>query len=304
MPSPAGQIARVPASELTQVLGPPQSWEPAQGSESESEQELEPAQEPEPEQFAESAPEPPLALLPEPEPPESRELTHTPEQLEPLPASVPASEGQRWTVLYANGMSVTTASEQIADSLAEAERQHGRRVTVRRLDDVKTRPRVVENPSVPGSRRAVGGADSEPEPAAVRYLNEIRTRRHSRLLLYALVAACIVVAAALVDHWGVLPRVGANTSPRSSLTQVGGPPQRPQLLPPLGQPPVMHFSNVVDATPTTTAPSAQPTSPAAEPSGAQNPAARPTGSPTSAGSPQSAPDESSGGGPSTIARGG
>jgi len=137
----------------------------------------------------------------------------------------------------------------------------------------------------------------EPEPARA----PTPTRRR-RLLLYALAAVSIVVAAALVDHWGVLPRVGANTS--SSPTQVGGPSHRPQLLPPLDQPPVMHFSNAVDATSTPAEPSAQPASPAAEPSGAQNLAARPTGSPTSAESQQPATGDSSGGGPSTIARGG
>jgi hypothetical protein len=143
--------------------------------------------------------------------------------------------------------------------------------------------------------------ESVPEAVAVRRLNANRTRQRRRLLLYALAAASIVVAAALVDHWGVLPRVDANTS--SSPTQVGGPAQRSQLLPPLDQPPVMHFSNAVDVT-STPAESSAPTGPAAEPSGAQNPAARPAGSPTPAESPRSATGESSGGGPSTIARGG
>jgi hypothetical protein len=226
-------------------------------------------------------------------------------------------------VLYDDGMSVTTVSKRVARSLAEAERQRGRRVTVRRMDDVETHPRGVQKParpperargegpvrpsgtdepSAPGPSRAVGGADSAPEPTAVRRLNENRTRPRRRLLLYALAAASIVVAAALVDHWGVLPSLGANTS--SSATQVGGPPHRPQLLPPLDQPPVMHFSNAVNATSTPAEPSAQPTSLAAELSGAQNPAARPDGSPTSAISPQSATGKSSGRGLSTIARGG
>jgi hypothetical protein len=298
-----------------------------------------------------------------------------------------------WAVLYDDGTSLTTASEQIARILAEAERQHGRRVTVRRLDDAETHPRGVEKParppgrtrgeglvrprgtdkpSAPGPSRAAEGADSVPEPEPIRpaerfarpkpisepgpapapeptpapepapapeprqALEPVQTAepmqaaepasasepaseaspparepeparaptptRRRRLLLYALAAAIIVVAAALVSHWGVLPRVGANTS--SSATQVGGPPLRPQLLPPLEQPPVVHFSNAVDATPTPAEPSARPTSPAAEPSGGQNPAARPTGSPTSAESLQTATGESSGGGPSTIARGG
>jgi hypothetical protein len=313
-----------------------------------------------------------------------------------------------WAVLYDDGMSLTTASERIARSLAEAERQRGRRVTVRRLDDVEThpcgaekpvrppgrargdgpvRPGGTDKPSVPGPSRAVGGADGVPEPirSAERFtkpepisepeptpapepepsesLEPIRTpeqpeplptsepvskgrppqpapapepaqvlgptqaaepaqdaepasvpepasqasppeitrepeparaatpARRRRLVLYALAAASIVVAAALADHWGVLPRVGASTS--SSPTQVGGPPHRSQLLPPLDQPPVMHFSNAVNATST----------PAAL-SGVQNPTARPAGSSASAEKPQSATAESASGGPSAIARGG
>ena len=318
-----------------------------------------------------------------------------------------------WVVLYDDGTSLTTARERIACSLAEAERQRGRRVTVRRLDDVETdprgtemparppgrargdgpvRPRCTDKPSVPGPSSAVGVTDSvpepirpaerfagpksisEPEPEPPESLEPTRTpeqprpfsasesasecrppepvpapeltqvlgptqavepmqavepasvpepasetsrpeltrepvparaatpTRGRRLLFYALAAASIVVAAALVDHGDALPRVGANTS--SSPAQVGGPAHRPQLLPPLDQPPVVHFSNAVDATPAPAEPSAQPTSPAARPSGAQNPAARPTGSPTSAERPQSATGESSGGGPSAIARGG
>jgi hypothetical protein len=334
-------------------------------------------------------------------------------------------EDQMWAVLYDDGMSLTTASERIAHSLAEAERQRGHRVTVRRLDDVEShprgaekpahpperalgrgpvRPRGTDKPSVPGPSRAVEGTDSVPEPirAAERFarptpisepesapapepvpapgpeppesLEPTHTpeqpgplsasepasegrppeparvpellqvlgptqavepmqaagpasvpepasqasppeltreseparaptpTRRRRLLLYALAAASIVVAAALVDHWDMLPRLGANTS--SSPTQVGAPAHRSQLLPPLDQPPVMHFSNAVDATSAPAEPLAQPTSPAAGPSGAQNPAPRPTGSPASAESPRSATGESSGGGPSTIARGG
>jgi hypothetical protein len=337
LPEPASEPPPpepAPAPELTQVLGPTQAVEPTQAAEPVPAPESPPASEPphdgepshppqQPEPFP--APEPTQVLEPAQaaEPPESPELTHTPEQPEPLPAPESASEGQRWAVLYDDGMSLTTASERIARSLAGAERQRGRRVTVRRLDDVQTHPRGVEKPagppgrtrgegpvrpngtdepSVPGSSRAVRGADTAPEPMAVRRLNENRTRPRRRLLLYVLAAASIVVAAALVDHWGVLPRVGANTS--SSPTQVGGPAQRPQLLPPLDQTPVMHFSNPVDATSPPAEPSAQPTSPAAGPSGAQNLAARPTGSPTSAESPQPATGDSSGGGPSTIARGG
>jgi hypothetical protein len=52
-----------------------------------------------------------------------------------------------WAVLYDDGMSLTTASEPIARSLAEAERQRGHRVTIRRLDD-----------------DADGAPESEPEP--------------------------------------------------------------------------------------------------------------------------------------------
>jgi hypothetical protein len=290
-------------------------------------------------------------------------------------------EDQMWAVLYDDGMSLTTVSEGIARSLAEAERQRGRRVTVRRLDDVEihprgaekparpsgralghgpVRPRGTDKPSVPGPSRTLGGTDSvpepirpaerfarpepisEPEPVPAPELPQVLvptqaaepmraaepasvpepasefsppelTRepeparaatptRRRRLLLYALAAASIVVAAALVDHWDMLPRLGANAS--SSPTQAGAPAHRSQLLPPLDQPPVMHFSNTVDATSAPVEPLAQPTSPAAGPSGAQNPAPRPTGSPASAESPRSATGESSGGGPSTIARGG
>lgn len=54
-----------------------------------------------------------------------------------------------WAVLYDDGTSLTTVSEPIARSLAEAERQRGHRVTIRRLDD---------------------GADTalEPEPEPIR----------------------------------------------------------------------------------------------------------------------------------------
>jgi hypothetical protein len=321
-----------PAPELTQALGPTQEVEPTQAAEPAPAPQSPPAPQPpqdgepshppqQPEPFPAPEPTPVLEPAQAAEPPESPEPTHTPEQPEPLPES--ASEGQMWAVLYDDGMSVTTASERVARSLAEAERQRGRRVTVRRMDDVETHPRGVQKParpperargegpvrpsgtdepSAPGPSRAVGGADSAPEPTAVRRLNENRTRPRRRLLLYALAAASIVVAAALVDHWGVLPRVGANTG--SSPTQVGGQPQRPQLLPPLDQTPVMHFSNAVDATSPPAEPSAQPTSPAAGPSGPQDLAARPAGSPISAESLQPATGASSGGGPSTIARGG
>ena len=154
---------------------------------------------------------------------------------------------------------------------------------------------------VPGPGRAVGGAGSVPGPAAVRRMDENRTRWRRRLLFYVLATASIVVAAALADHWGVLPTVGANTA---SPARAGGVAQRPRLLPPLDRPPVAHFSNAVGATPAPAAPSAQRASPAAGLSGAQNPAARPAGSPASAESLRSATGEGSGGGPLTIARGG
>ena len=224
---------------------------------------------------------------------------------------------QVWAVVYENGMSLTTANEQTAESLAQAERQRGRRVTVRRLDDVETHPRSEEA----AARRADGlpepelirpaadvmrpGPISEPEPASapgpeqvveqvealepvqaaesasvpesaseasspepVREPERARERtltRRRRLPLYALAAAVIVVAAAVVDHSGVLPRLGANTSPSPAHVSRSSPP--PQLLlPPLEQPPVMHFGN----------------------------AARPTRSPASARRPQSATTESFG----------
>ena len=161
-----------------------------------------------------------------------------------------------WAVLYDDGMSLTTASERVAQSLAEAERQRGHRVIVRRLDDVETRQPEPIRPaerlarsqpiSEPGPAREASPPGLTREPGPARAATPARRRR---FLLYALVAACIVVAAALVDHWGVLPRVGASTS--SSPTQVGGPPSRSQLLPPLDQPPVVHFSNAVNATSTT-----------------------------------------------------
>jgi hypothetical protein len=101
-------------------------------------------------------------------------------------------------------------------------------------------PAQTVEPARAGEPALVPKPAREPEPARAA-----RPARGRRLLLYALAAASIVVAAALADHWGVLPRVGATTS--SSPTQVSGPPHRPQLLPPLNQPPVMHFSNAVGA---------------------------------------------------------
>ena len=123
-PEPASEAPPpepAPVPELTEVLGPPQEVEPTQAA----------------------------------EPPESLESTHAAEQHEPLPASESASERQMWAVLYDDGMSLTTVGERMARSLAEAEHEHGRRVTVRRLDDVETHPRGVEKPARP-SRRARG----------------------------------------------------------------------------------------------------------------------------------------------------
>lgn len=200
-----------------------------------------------------------------------------------------------WAVLYDDGTSLTTVSEPIAHSLAEAERQRGRRVTVRRLDDdVDGEPEPIR----PAGRMATPEPISEPEPAlepgptpaaepapanepaltlepirfsgppqavetaqarepasmpesASQAAQPVPTREpeparaarptRRRLLLYALTAAIILVAAALADHWSVLPKVGATTS--SSPTQIGGSPYRPQLLPPLDQPSVVHFSD-------------------------------------------------------------
>jgi hypothetical protein len=187
-----------------------------------------------------------------------------------------------WAVLYDDGTSLTTVSEPIAHSLAEAERQRGHEVTVRRLDDdadgapepaLEPEPipaaepapapepnRTLEPTQFSGPAHAVeppqtgepasvpGPASEASRPVPTREPEPVRTARPTRgrrLLLYALTAVSILGAAALADHWGVLPRVGATTS--SSSTQVSGPLQRPQLLPPLNQPPVMHFTSAVSA---------------------------------------------------------
>jgi hypothetical protein len=198
-----------------------------------------------------------------------------------------------WAVLYDDGTSLTTVSEPIARSLAEAERQRGHRVTIRRLDDdADGTPEPEPEPELEPIRRAERSARpetvSEPEPApAPEPVQKVesaetvepmlapepaqtveparivepapvptpirepeptraaRPARGRRLLLYALAAGCIVVAAAMADHWDALPRVGATTS--SGPAQVGRSPQRSQLIPPLDQPPVMHFSNAVRA---------------------------------------------------------
>ena len=227
-----------------------------------------------------------------------------------------------WAVLYDDGTSLTTASEPIARSLAEAERQRGHRVTIRRLDDDADgalelelepepirqaepfeRPEPISGPEPPPAPEPAAAPEPAlaPEPARAaepvqkvepglapepaRVVEPVQKvepalapeparaagpSRGRRLLLYALAAACIVVAAALADHWNALPRVGATTS--SSPAQVSGPPHRPQLVPPLGQPPVMHFSNAVRV--------------------------------RSAPGPQSAKEERSGGGQSATGRGG
>jgi hypothetical protein len=174
-----------------------------------------------------------------------------------------------WAVLYDDGTSLTTVSEPIARSLAEAERQRGHRVTIRRLDDdadsapepepvrqaepisepepapapepaQASRPAQTAEPARAGEPAPVPRPAPGPEPARAA-----RPTRGRRLLLYGLAAASIVVAAALADHWDALPRVGATTN--SSPAQVSGPPHRAQLLPPLDQPPVMHFSSAVRA---------------------------------------------------------
>ena len=170
-----------------------------------------------------------------------------------------------WAVLYDDGTSLTTASEPIARSLAEAERQRGHRVTIRRLDDdadgaQASEPEPALTPEAapaPEPTRAPEPAQKvelAPVPKAARESEPARAARPAkgrRLLLYALAAGCIVVAAAMADHWDVLPRVGATTS--SSPAQVGGPSHRSQLTPPLDQPPVMHFSNAVRGEPSATA---------------------------------------------------
>ena len=188
-----------------------------------------------------------------------------------------------WAVLYDDGTSLTTVSEPIARSLAEAERQRGHRVTIRRLDDdadgapdpdpdpepepePSPAPELIRAPEpaqtveptlAPEPAQTVEPAQiveparaavPAPVPTPIREPEPSRAARPARgrrLLLYALAAGCIVVAAAMADHWDALPRVGATTS--SSPPQVGRSPHRSQLIPPLDQPPVMHFSNAVRA---------------------------------------------------------
>ena len=181
-------------------------------------------------------------------------------------------EAQVWAVQYDDGMSLTTASEQVAHRLAEAERQRGHRVTVRRLNGTETHPRPAEKaaepepvrkpepPAAPGPVSESGPApapelapapESAPAPEPVREASPPEPAREPepvravtpagrrRLLFYVLAAACILVAAALAAHWNVLPRIGSSTGP----AQVGSVLHGPRLLPPLGQPPVMHFGH-------------------------------------------------------------
>jgi ferric-dicitrate binding protein FerR (iron transport regulator) len=161
--------------------------------------------------------------------------------------------GQLWAVLYENGMSLTTASEETAQRLAQAEYRHGRLVTVRRLDDVEAHPRSAEKTQSVQAMEPVPAEEpaSLPEPVSEASLAEFTlelqparapvSARRRRLLLYLLAAAVIIAAAALADHWDVLPRLGASTSTSTGPRQVSGRPRPPQLLPPLEQPPVMHF---------------------------------------------------------------
>lgn len=215
-----------------------------------------------------------------------------------------------WAVVYENGMSLTIASEQTARSLAQAERDRGRIVSVRHVDDVVThpgsaekaarqadglpepepiraaaeviraaaefaspepisRPELISQPepastpepaqvveplqAMPPAQAAEPASPPEPAseaspPESTREPEPTRTPTPARrrLPLYAAAAAVIVVAAALANHWGVLPRLGASTS--SSPTHVSRPPRPsrpPRLLPPLGQPPVMHFGSAL-----------------------------------------------------------
>ncbi|HWN00175.1 MAG TPA: hypothetical protein VNO54_24270, partial [Streptosporangiaceae bacterium] len=68
-------------------------------------------------------------------------------------------------MLYDDGTSLTTVSEPIAHSLAEAERQRGRHVTVRRLDDdADGEPESAL--TRPAGRLARPEPISEPEPTA------------------------------------------------------------------------------------------------------------------------------------------
>jgi hypothetical protein len=185
-----------------------------------------------------------------------------------------------WAVLYENGMSLTTESEQTAQTLAHAEHLRGRSATIRRLDDVETHPRSTDKAARRGSSvqereliRPVRLARRElisepaptpepesapepapafaPEPASEASLAELAREpepahapaaaRRRRLALYALAAVLIVVAAVLADHWGALPRLGSSNG--SKPAQVSRPAHPQRLLPPLEQPPVIHFDS-------------------------------------------------------------
>src|SRR5689334_12505687 len=89
----------------------------------------------------------------------------------------------------------------------------------------KVEPTPTPEPAQAVELAPVLKAAHEPEPARAA-----RPARGRRLLLYGFAAGCIVVAAAMADHWDVLPRMGATTS--SSPAQVGGPPHHSQLIPP------------------------------------------------------------------------
>src|SRR2546429_216774 len=72
--------------------------------------------------------------------------------------------GQMWAGLDDDGTSLPPASEPIAHSRAEAERQRGHRVTVRHLDDVADSVPEPE-PMSQAERFARPEPISEPEPA-------------------------------------------------------------------------------------------------------------------------------------------
>ncbi len=166
---------------------------------------------PEPEPIRE--PEPVQAV--EPAPPPTREPEPAP-AVEPVQAVEPASAPEP-----ASEVSPPTRVPEPASAVEPAPA----------VEPVQ----AVEPASAPEPAREASPPTHVPEPARAPTLARLR-----RLLIYALAAAAIVVAAVLAGRWGVLPSVGANTS--SGPTQVGGPDYHPQLLPPLNQPPVTHFS--------------------------------------------------------------
>ena len=231
-----------------------------------------------------------------------------------------------WAVLYDDGTSLTTASERIARSLAEAERQRGRRVTVRRLDDdadsvperirpaerfagpkPMSEPEPAPHPNRPPAAEPAPAPEPIPAPELTQFLGPTQvvepmqavepasvpepaseasppelTRepeparaatptRGRRLLFYALAAASIVVAAALADHWDALPE-GATYQLQSDAGR------RSRPSPAAATSAESAAGHVLHAAPSARRPAAE--------------------------SPQSATGESSGGGPSAIARGG